>query len=182
MVKTNFREEFEALYQDHYREVWALAYSRLRDPNAALDITQEAFLRLWKQREAGEPIRNPRAWLLRVARNLAEDYAKSAFRRNGTHSPEIMNGLRSREPAPPVSLECDERVHAVRRALGELTPRDRELLLLNQNGDPYEQLAERYGITAKAVKARLSRIRKRLRRLLKHFGPNHQDGALVGAR
>jgi len=47
------------------------------DADTALDITQEAFLRLWKQRESGEEILNPRAWLLRVARNLAEDYAKS---------------------------------------------------------------------------------------------------------
>ena len=33
---------------------------------------QESFLRLWKQWQDGEPIHNPRAWLLRVARNLAE--------------------------------------------------------------------------------------------------------------
>ena len=79
------RAEFEALYARHSREVWALAYARWMDADLALDIAQEAFLRLWKHWEAGEAdLQNPRAWLLRVARNLAEDYAKSSFRRNGT--------------------------------------------------------------------------------------------------
>ena len=58
--------EFEALYQRYNREVWALAYARWMDADTALDITQEAFLRLWKQWEAGEEIQNCRAWLLRA--------------------------------------------------------------------------------------------------------------------
>src|SRR6516165_6849779 len=87
------RADFAALYERHSREVWALAYARWMNADTALDIMQESFLRLWKHWEAGEEeILNPRAWLLRVARNLAEDHAKSAFRRNGTHPPQTMNG------------------------------------------------------------------------------------------
>ena len=78
------RAEFEEIYERHTREVWALAYARWLNAEVALDIMQETFLRLWKQYQQGDAILNPRAWLLRVARNLAEDYAKSAFRRNGT--------------------------------------------------------------------------------------------------
>src|SRR5262249_9842496 len=91
------RTDFEELYQRHSREVWAWAYARWMNADTAMDITQEAFLRLWKKWEDGEAIHNPRAWLLRVARNLAEDHAKSAFRRNGTHPPPTMNGVQ----APP---------------------------------------------------------------------------------
>src|SRR5262245_26563596 len=94
------RAAFEELYQRHSREVWALAYARWMNADTAMDITQETFLRLWKQWEAGETILNPRAWLLRVARNLAEDHAKSAFRRNGTHPPQTMNGVQGHGPLP----------------------------------------------------------------------------------
>src|SRR5262245_2432702 len=94
------RRDFEELYQRHSREVWALAYARWMNADTAMDITQEAFLRLWKQRESGEAILNPRAWLLRVARNLAEDHAKSAFHRNGTHPPQTMNGVQAHGPLP----------------------------------------------------------------------------------
>src|SRR5437899_2459979 len=88
------RREFDALYQRFAREVWAVAYARSPDAELALDVAQEAFLRLWRQWEAGEAIENPRAWLLRVARNLAEDYAKSAFRKNGTQPPQLLNGVK----------------------------------------------------------------------------------------
>src|SRR5438552_9190240 len=124
------RAAFEALYASHSREVWALAYARWMDSDLAMDITQEAFLRLWRQWEAGEDIQNPRAWLLRVARNLAEDSAKSAFRRNGTQPPELLNGVRSSQPMPIEKQERDELFAQLRSVLEELAPGDREILTL----------------------------------------------------
>ena len=44
-----------------------MVYARWLNADTAMDITQEAFLRLWKQWQGGEDIINPRAWLLRVA-------------------------------------------------------------------------------------------------------------------
>ena len=52
-------DEFEALYQRHSREVWAMAYAGWMNADTAMDITQEAFLRLWKQYETGERIPQP---------------------------------------------------------------------------------------------------------------------------
>src|SRR5208283_356913 len=100
--------DFQALYERHSREVWALIYARWMNADTAMDITQETFLRLWKQWEAREEIANPRAWLLRVARNLAEDHAKSAFRRNGTSPPQAMNDVRADVPLPIEMLEREE--------------------------------------------------------------------------
>src|SRR6266496_534879 len=113
----SLRAEFEALYQRYSREVWALAYARWMNADTALDITQESFLRLWKQWESGESILNPRAWLLRVARNLAEDYAKSSFRRNGTQPPLTMNGVRGRESLPLDMMAKEETFGQLREEL-----------------------------------------------------------------
>src|SRR5215213_2090095 len=124
------RADFEALYQRHSREVWALAYARWMNADTAMDIAQEAFLRLWKQWEGGEAIVNPRAWLLRVARNLAEDHAKSAFHRNGTHPPQTMNGVASHEPLPLESLEREETFARLRQGMDQLPSDDREILTL----------------------------------------------------
>src|SRR5438094_6520392 len=122
------RTDFEALYERHSREVWALAYARWLNADLALDIMQEAFMRLWKQWQGGEEILNPRAWLLRVARNLAEDHAKSAFRRNGTHPPQTMNGVKSESPLPLERLEREETFARLRKELSHLSPPDREIL------------------------------------------------------
>jgi RNA polymerase sigma-70 factor (ECF subfamily) len=165
------RVEFESLYQHHSREVWALAYARWMDPDLAMDITQEAFLRLWKQWEVGEDIQNPRAWLLRVARNLAEDYAKSAFRRNGTQPPELLNGVRSSQPMPIENLEREELFAQLRVVLEELAPGDREILTLRYALDyDANTIAERLEIAVTAVHMRLSRARQRLAERLTSHG------------
>src|SRR3954470_20452483 len=114
------RAEFEALYARHSREVWALAYARWMDADLAMDIAQEAFLRLWKHWEDGDAILNPRAWLLRVARNLAEDSAKSSFRRNGTQPPEQLNGVHGHEPPPLDRLAREETFERLRGLIAEL--------------------------------------------------------------
>jgi RNA polymerase sigma-70 factor (ECF subfamily) len=139
--------------------------------DTAMDVTQEAFLRLWKQREGGEEILNPRAWLLRVARNLAEDHAKSAFRRNGTHPPQTMNGVQAHDPLPLEHLEREETFAQLREVMEQLPQADREILTLRYALDYNTgQIAEMLSINATAVHMRLSRARQRLADRLKAQG------------
>lgn len=165
------RTDFELLYQQHSREVWAIAYARWMNADTASDVMQETFLRLWKQQENGETILNPRAWLLRVARNLAEDHAKSAFRRNGTHPPQTMNGVQADEPLPLECLEREETFAQLREVMEQLPKADREILTLRYALD-YEtgEIAALLSINATAVHMRLSRARQRLAERLKSQG------------
>lgn len=168
------RADFEALYDKHSREVWALAYARWMNADTAMDVTQETFLRLWKQWEDGETILNPRAWLLRVARNLAEDYAKSAFRRNGTHPPQTMNGVQGHEPMPHDRLEREETFAQLRDVLARMPKDDREILTLRYALDyNTDAIADTLGIKAAAVHMRLSRARQRLADRLQANGVHH---------
>ena len=154
---------FEALYAKHSREVWAMAYARWMNADLASDIMQEAFMRLWKQWQNGEDILNPRAWLLRVARNLAEDYAKSAFRRNGTQAPQTMNGVRSKDAQPMELLEQEETFSQLREEMNPLSRQDREILTLRYAMDyNASEIAEVLGVNVTAVHMRLSRARQRL--------------------
>jgi RNA polymerase sigma-70 factor (ECF subfamily) len=163
--------DFEELYERHSREVWALAYARWMNADTAMDVCQEAFLRLWKQWETGEVIANPRAWLLRVARNLAEDYAKSAFRRNGTQSPQTMNDVRTRDCQPLESLEREETFASIREELEQLPEGDREILTLRYALEyDTNKIAEMLDIKASAVHMRLSRARDRLAERLEAKG------------
>jgi RNA polymerase sigma-70 factor (ECF subfamily) len=139
--------------------------------DTAMDITQETFLRLWKKREDGEVIVNPRAWLLRVARNLAEDHAKSAFRRNGTHPPATMNGVQAHQPLPLEVMEREEAFGQLRHVLKEMPPADREILTLRYALEyNTAQIADLLNINATAVHMRLSRARQRLAERLKAQG------------
>jgi RNA polymerase sigma-70 factor (ECF subfamily) len=163
--------DFSSLHERHSREVWALAYARCLNSETALDVTQEAFLRLWKQWRAGELIDNPRAWLLRVARNLAEDTMKSAFHRNGTQLPEVMNGVAARERLPIEALQRDETLRQVRRVLAQLPGADRDILTLRYALDyDTQRIAETLSIQATAVHMRLSRARQRMAQALEMEG------------
>ncbi len=165
------REEFERLYEKHSREVWALAYARWMNADLAMDVAQEAFLRLWKQWENGEEIHNPRAWLLRVARNLAEDYAKSAFRRNGTQPPQTMNGVQAEALLPLELLEREETFGQLREVMEQLSKADREILTFRYALDyDTEVIAQLLDIKPTAVHMRLSRARQRLAEQLKAQG------------
>jgi RNA polymerase sigma-70 factor (ECF subfamily) len=165
------RDEFESLYDRHSREVWAIAYARWMDKDLALDIAQEAFMRLWKAWERGEHILNPRAWLMRVARNLADDYAKSAFRRNGTHPPATMNGVRAPTPQPAELLEREEAFARLRKVLEQLPQADRDILTLRYTLDyDASEIAKILEINTTAVHMRLSRARQRLAERLAEQG------------
>ncbi len=168
------RADFEALYERHSREVWALAYARWLNADTAMDIAQEAFLRLWREWGGGAKINNPRAWLLRVARNLAEDHAKSAFSRNGTQEPQTMNGVRSRDLPPEERLEREELFAQLRGSLHALPTPDREILTLRYALDyTTEEIAELLTINPTAVHMRLSRARQRLAEHLRARGVEH---------
>ena len=153
------------LYARHGREVWAVAYGRWLDADLAMDVVHEAFLRYWKAADeaGGLPIQNPRAWLLRVARNLAEDTAKSAFRRNGTQPPDQLGAVRGPEFAPLEAMARAELFTRVREVMAELPTPDREILTMKYALD-YESaaIAEALGIQVAAVHMRLSRARQRL--------------------
>ena len=167
-------DDFAALYEEHSRVVWSLAYSRWLDADLASDIMQETFLRLWRHlEEDGEVIQNPRAWLMRVARNLAEDHGKSSFRRHGTQGPEIFNGLQGKQTTPDLLLEREETFGKLREELRLLAPTDRDILVLRYALDAEtDQIADILGIQSSAVHMRLSRARQRLAEQLKAKGWN----------
>ena len=167
---------FEEIYERHSREVWALVYARWLNADIALDIMQEAFLRLWKQWQDGSDIVNPRAWILRVARNLAEDHAKSAFRRHGTQSPQTINGVEGRDSPPLDSMAREESFGQLRKELQQLAPADREILTLRYALEyDTSQIAEFLEINPTAVHMRLSRARQRLAERLTAQGVQVND-------
>lgn len=163
--------EFAAAYDQFAPEIWALAYARRLDADMARDVVQETFLRLWTAWERGETIHQPRAWLKRVARNLSEDLAKSAFRQHGTQTPEALRDLHGREPGPPEQLIRAETFSRIRALLAELPEADRQILTLRYalDYDP-PKIAEAMGIAPSAVYMRLSRARQRLEQKLTEQG------------
>jgi RNA polymerase sigma factor (sigma-70 family) len=143
-----YRNTYPALVRFLYRKVW--------DAERAADLAQEAFARALVHKPD-----NARGWLFVVAANMARDDARRAAREK--HHLTLLKG----EPgavhsAPEDELDADTARTRVRAALDQLTPRDREALLLWDAGMSYDEIATQTGLARGAIGTTLARARRRL--------------------
>jgi RNA polymerase sigma-70 factor, ECF subfamily len=148
-----YAETFEDLARYLHRKVW--------DGERAHELAQEVFVRALEHGRTVTPER-PRAWLFTIAANLARDESKMVLRRK-KHLVLIQGGAaHSTEMDPLDRMEREAKEAAARRALEELSERDREVLLLWDAGLNYQEIAEQAGLAVGAVGTTLSRARRRL--------------------
>ncbi len=153
-VSPENRAAFERLYRDHADAVRRHLVYLTGDRAAAEDLTQETFGRLYERGDDDAELRDPRAWLLTVASNLAYNYFRTESRRSSRE-----NGAGGVEPEP---ADVDD-VLDVRRALSKLDDRDRIALMLRHSGFSYAEVAEATGIAPSSVGTILARAQRRFR-------------------
>lgn len=164
---------FNALVERHQDAAYGLALRMLRDPAAAEDVTQEAFLSAYRalaQFRGG----NVRSWVLTIVANGARDTLRSPARRRTTSLERHLEGTdpggswASADPLPERAAEQAETARIVRAAVARL-PDDQRLLvgLVDLEGLDYEEAAAVAGVALGTVKSRLFRARAHLRELLR---------------
>jgi len=158
-LEARFRETYDAYQTALHRYVARLS----ADASVADDVTQEMFVRLWKEMTTvGEP-ENVRAWLYRVATNLVIDRGHRqrrtlAFILPSTFTPP---DLPSRDP----DVERDLlRRQLVRRALERLPEPMRQCLLLHHEGLTGKEIALVLGVKPSYVGTLVIRAHDRFRR------------------
>ncbi|MCP4175566.1 MAG: sigma-70 family RNA polymerase sigma factor [Fuerstiella sp.] len=157
----------DAVYRENSRELWAIFYSQCSDPERAYDAVQESFLKLHSY--TGEPIRDPRAWLLRVGQNWLRDVARR--KSSSCKLTSTLDEMSNERFAPEQILASDENRETVRGALQQMLEDDRRVLVMKYALDwSSAQMAKVMACTAAAVDMRLSRARRRLAELLEEQG------------
>lgn len=149
-----------ALFERHQREIYAYLLRMVEDPMWAEDLVQEAFLRALRHRQDLVAVENRRAWLYRVATNVALNAIKC--RNRFAWLPWRAAGERA-SPEPDLAEAALGR-GALEQALGALPVALRApLLLYGHYGLRVAEVAQALGITVGAAKMRLYRARKALR-------------------
>jgi RNA polymerase sigma-70 factor (ECF subfamily) len=164
---TSWSATVEEAYRSQGRELWALLYAQCNDADLAYDALQEAFARL--QSYTGPPLRDIRAWLIRVGRNWLKDVAR--HKRVAANPVDCLDETAGKAANPQAILARKELQEQVRTALDVLRVDDREVLVLRYAlGWPSSRIAEILELSTTAVDMRLSRARRRLAELLQQAG------------
>jgi RNA polymerase sigma-70 factor (ECF subfamily) len=167
---TSWSATVEGVYRSQGRELWALLYAQCNDADLAYDALQEAFARL--QSYSGPPLRDIRAWLIRVGRNWLKDVAR--HKRVAASPVDYLDETAGKAANPQAILARKELQEQVRRALDELRTDDREVLVLRYAlGWPSQRIAEILELSTTAVDMRLSRARRRLAEILQQAGVDY---------
>lgn len=160
---------FEILYDRHSGAAFSLAYRMVGNRVAAEDISQEAFLSIWRSRLRYRADRGSvRTWVLGIVHHRAID----ALRRNLVHERRRTSaeGLEERQEAPELTdVEVVRRDEArqVRSAIGTLPPeQSRVVELAYFGGFTHSQIAEMLKTPIGTVKGRMRLGLEKLRREL----------------
>jgi RNA polymerase sigma-70 factor, ECF subfamily len=148
--------DFDAVFEKLYPSLFRYLQRLTGDEDVAEDIAQESFVRLLKQKLPEDEIR---PWLFTVAMNLVRDRARKNERRHRllTSAPELVTRIR----LPDEDLERTERIASVREVLERLPERDRQILLMREEGFKYDEIARVIGVAPASVGTLIARALKK---------------------
>ncbi|MEM0999414.1 MAG: RNA polymerase sigma factor [Bacteroidota bacterium] len=154
------RVEFRKLFEAHAQHIRNFIYYKCGNVEQAEDIMQETFLRLWREREKID-LEKVKSFLFTVANNLFLD----STRRQKVALKYQQEPVNDRDhESPEHVLEQKEFRARLEGVINALPETQREVFLLNRIEKlTYREIAERLGISVKAVEKRMGKALKRLR-------------------
>lgn len=156
-------DAFESLFRQHQSAVYCWIVRIVRDPATAEDLTVETFWRAHRAHARFHPNGNFEGWLRRIGTNAALDHLRSAHK--DVPLPDDLPADRA-----PDSAEQKESRQAIRSAVVSLPPRLRIVVQLGLiEEEPYRAIGEALGISESAVKLRMFRAVRILRKKLQYW-------------
>ena len=161
---------FDEAFMLHHRAVFRTARAVLRDAALAEDVTQEVFLRLYRNLTSTPGDELLRPWLLRVTLNVARNTIRGQNRslaRDTVYSQETFGeGWK----APERDYERRIEIEQTRRALDKIKEPMRSCLLLKQQGLSYREIAQTLALRETNVGSLIARGRKEFARVYGKIG------------
>lgn len=158
--RTGDASAYTSLVKAHSGRIFAICYGMLGNAHDAEDIAQQTLFRGFANIRQVRRNKNFGAWISRIAKNLCLDFIRKQKRRQG---------FRLGRVAPSESSPKD--YPELERAIAKLPEEYRLALMLYYfDGQSTRSVAEAFKISEGAAQARLSRARKKLRKLLQTKG------------
>ena len=153
-------QEYRQVFRELYKPVRNFIYFRCSDADMAEDIAQDVFLKLWETRSRIDK-RTVKAYVYTIAHNLTVNNVKRRqLQYNFRKAPSVDRD----NDSPEKMMEMNEYDKRLQEVLSALPEGGREVFLMNRLEDlTYQEIAERLGLTVKAIEKRMSKVLKILR-------------------
>jgi RNA polymerase sigma-70 factor, ECF subfamily len=172
------RRAFQALYQRYERKVFAVAYGFLRNQDDALDVLQEAFIKVHRYLPNFEGQSTFYTWLYRIVANLCIDHLRRSGRkrdvefddrlRHDGHDEPVANlGSLAALGDPSAAVKNKEILAAVQDSLGKLSDKHRAVIVMRElQGLSYADMAKAMNCSKGTIMSRLFHARRNMQKLL----------------
>lgn len=175
-------DAFEQLLLEHQKNVYNLCYRMAGNPDDAMDLSQETFLRAWRCLDQYQFASAFSTWLYRLCSNICIDFLRRRRRQQtvpltfeDADGEEQTYAVPDAQPLPEEQVELKLTRETLAAAMAQLLPEHRAVLQLRVvNEMSYEQIADVLDIQIGTVKSRLSRARNQLKKILERGNLSHR--------
>ena len=163
-IKLSDNTAFKALCQTYYEPLYRFLWRKTRNETTAMDLVQDLFLAVWKQRERLDETRSIKAYLYCSANNLAINHLKKKALKQSYFVEDVpVEQISQTETSRKFQEYVDD-------VLQDLPEAQRTVFMLNKfDGLKYAEIAEVLDISIKTVESRMSKTLKTLREKLRHL-------------
>ncbi|GIW81749.1 MAG: hypothetical protein KatS3mg105_3556 [Gemmatales bacterium] len=166
-AKASPAETLVAAFNEMRDELVSTLWYLLGNQQDAQDAAQDTFLKCWRAQDSLKDVRNLRAWIFRVALNVARDQQRSAWYRKSRQLSGEEAPVSADNSNPERVAEQKEMQDQLRHAIMQLRQDEKEVFLLRQNGDlTFEQIAEIRRCPLGTVKTQMRSALQKLRQKL----------------
>jgi len=168
MDQDEIKDQFLAVYDQYADDIFRFCALKVSGREVAQDLTQEVFMRFWQQLRGGTEVKNDRALLYTIARNLVIDW----YRRRKEQSLDAMSesGFEFAND-DHANIKQHAEVREVLDIIKDLDDPSREALTLRfVDGYSPKDIAEITGETANAISVRINRALKKVQDRLHTHG------------
>jgi RNA polymerase sigma-70 factor, ECF subfamily len=171
MTKTGDMNAFETLVERYKKKAYYIALRLVGDPADAKDISQDAFIRIYRARKKYDSNKSFFSWFYTILSNLARNHLKKGkvraqYKKSVQDEHQADKGDIS-VPSPDVLMEADQNKQLVWSAIEKLSFEHREIIVLRHFEDlSYEEIATAIGIPTGSVMSRLYYARLKLKEII----------------
>lgn len=158
---------FTELYRERVDSIYRFVFFKVSDKDLAWDITQECFLRMWRQGQNGAEIKNNKALLYAIARNLVIDHWRRKGREQTVALDDVEYTLQNDDDLFERQV-VEEEIKSLLACVDQLPENHREVILLRYVGGlSYSEIARVIGKNPVAARVAAHRAVKSLKKIMK---------------